>query len=100
LSTLRPGHRPHLGTAHIWALEITRYGYEVRLMLPGYVKPYVKRNKHLADAEAVCEAVRRPSMRFVPVKNPGHQAALVADSIRDLLVRQRTMLVNALRPLG
>ena len=67
-------------------------------MPPGYVKPYVKRNKHdAADAEAVCEAVRRPSMRFVPVKTPEQQAALVAHSVRDLLVRQRTMLVNALR---
>lgn len=67
-------------------------------MPPGYVKPYVKRNKHdAADAEAVCEAVRQPSMRFVPVKTPASQAALVAHSVRDLLVRQRTMLVNALR---
>ena len=67
-------------------------------MPPGYVKPYVKRNKHdAADAEAVCEAVRRPSMRFVPIKTAEQQAALVAHSVRDLLVRQRTMLVNALR---
>jgi transposase len=67
-------------------------------MPPGYVKPYVKRNKHdAADAEAVCEAVRRPSMRFVPVKTPEQQAALIAHNARDLLVRQRTMLVNALR---
>jgi len=85
------------GTAHFWAREIAAFGHDVRLMPPGYVKPYVKRNKHdAADAEAVCEAVRRPSMRFVPVKNPQQQAALVAPSVRDLLVRQRTMLVNAL----
>jgi transposase len=86
------------GTAHFWAREIAAFGHDVRLMPPGYVKPYVKRNKHdAADAEAVCEAVRRPSMRFVPVKTPEQQAALVAHSVRDLLVRQRTMLVNALR---
>jgi len=86
------------GSAHFWAREIAAFGHDVRLMPPGYVKPYVKRNKHdAADAEAVCEAVRRPSMRFVPVKTPEQQAALVAHSVRDLLVRQRTMLVNALR---
>lgn len=86
------------GTAHFWAREIARYGHDVRLMPPSYVKPYVKRNKHdAADAEAVCEAVRRPSIRFVPVKTAEQQAALVAHSVRDLLVRQRTMLVNALR---
>jgi transposase len=86
------------GTAHFWAREIARCGHEVRLMPPSYVKPYVKRNKHdAADAEAVCEAVRRPSMRFVPVKTAEQQAALVAHSVRDLLIRQRTMLVNALR---
>jgi transposase len=86
------------GTAHFWAREIATFGHDVRLMPPGYVKPYVKRNKHdAADAEAVCEAVRRPSMRFVPVKTAEQQAALVAHSVRDLLVRQRTMLVNAVR---
>ena len=86
------------GTAHFWAREIAAVGHDVRLMPPSYVKPYVKRNKHdAADAEAVCEAVRRPSMRFVPVKTPEQQAALVAHSVRDLLDRQRTMLVNALR---
>jgi transposase len=86
------------GSAHFWAREIAAFGHDVRLMPPGYVKPYVKRNKHdAADAEAVCEAVRRPSMRFVPVKTPEQQAALAMHSVRDLLVRQRTMLVNALR---
>lgn len=86
------------GTAHFWARQIAGCGHDVRLMPPGYVKPYVKRNKHdAADAEAVCEAVRRPSMRFVPVKTAEQQAVLVAHSVRDLLVRQRTMLVNALR---
>lgn len=86
------------GTAHFWAREIAAFGHDVRLMPPGYVKPYVKRNKHdIADAEAICEAVCRPSMRFVAVKTPEQQAALVAHSVRDLLVRQRTTLVNALR---
>ncbi|HTU45817.1 MAG TPA: IS110 family transposase [Bryobacteraceae bacterium] len=86
------------GTGHFWAREIAGFGHDVRLMPPGYVKPYVKRNKHdAADAEAVCEALRRPSMRFVPVKTPEQQAALVAHGVRDLLVRQRTMLVNAMR---
>jgi transposase len=86
------------GTAHFWAREIAAFGHDVRLMPPGYAKPYVKRNKHdAADAEAVCEAVRRPSMRFVPVKTPEQQAALVSHGVRDLLVRQRTMLVNAMR---
>jgi hypothetical protein len=62
------------GSAHFWAREIAAFGHDVRLMPPGYVKPYVKRNKHdAADAEAVCEAVRRPSMRFVPVKTPDNR---------------------------
>jgi transposase len=65
------------GTAHFWAREIAAFGHDVRLMPPGYVKPYVKRNKHdAADAEAVCEAVRRPSMRFVPVKTAKSRAML------------------------
>jgi transposase len=67
-------------------------------MPPNYVKAYVKRNKHdVADAEAICEAVRRPSMRFVPVKTAEQQSALMMHRARDLLIRQRTMLVNALR---
>jgi transposase len=73
-------------------------GHEARLMPPNYVKAYVKCNKHdVADAEAICEAVRRPSMRFVPLKTVEQQSALMMHRARDLLIRQRTMLVNALR---
>jgi transposase len=86
------------GTAHHWAREIRAIGHEVRLIPAAYVKPYVKRGKtDAADAEAICEAVTRPTMRFVPVKTPEQQAVLVLHRTRDLLVRQRTMLVNALR---
>src|SRR5487761_2529522 len=85
-------------TAHHWARELIALGHEARLMPPNYVKAYVKRNKHdVADAEAICEAVRRPSMRFVPVKTVEQQSALMMHRARDLLIRQRTMLVNALR---
>jgi transposase len=85
-------------TAHHWARELTAIGHETRLMPPSYVKAYVKRNKHdVADAEAICEAVRRPSMRFVPLKSAEQQSALMMHRARDLLIRQRTMLVNALR---
>lgn len=86
------------GTAHYWAREIKAFGHEVRLMPPSYVKPYVKRGKtDAADAEAICEAVTRPTMRYVPVKTAEQQAVLMLHRTRDLLVRQRTMLVNALR---
>jgi transposase len=86
------------GTAHHWAREIRSVGHEVKLISPAYVKPYVKRNKNdSADAEAICEAVGRPSMRFVPVKSTDQQSVLMLHRTRDLLVRQRTMLVNALR---
>src|ERR1700676_3772073 len=85
-------------TAHHWARELIALGHKARLMPPNYVKAYVKRNKHdVADAEAICEAVRRPSMRFVPVKAVQQQSALMMHRARDLLIRQRTMLVNALR---
>jgi transposase len=85
-------------TAHHWARELIALGHEARLMPPNYVKAYVKRNKHdVADAEAICEAVRRPSMRFVPLKTAKQQSALMMHRARELLVRQRTMLVNALR---
>jgi transposase len=85
-------------TAHYWARELRALGHEVRLMPPQYVKAYVKRNKNdAADAEAICEAVKRPSMRFVPVKTAEQQSALLMHRGRELLVRQRTMLANALR---
>ena len=85
-------------TAHYWARELRALGHEVRLMPPQYVKAYVKRNKNdAADAEAICEAVKRPSMRFVTVKTAEQQSALLMHRGRELLVRQRTMLVNALR---
>ena len=86
------------GGAHHWAREISKLGHEVRMMPPQYVKPYVKRHKNDAtDAEAICEAVTRPTMRFVPIKTIEQQSVLMLHRTRDLLVRQRTMLVNALR---
>ena len=86
------------GSAHYWARELAALGHEVRLMAPSYVKPYVKRGKNdAADAAAICEAVRRPSMRFVALKTADQQGVLVLHRARDLLVRQRTMVVNALR---
>jgi transposase len=86
------------GSAHHWAREIAKLGHEVRLMPPAYVKAYVRRQKNdRADAAAICEAVQRPSMRFVPVKSVEQQAALMVHSARDLLIRQRTQLVNAVR---
>ena len=85
-------------TAHYWARELRALGHEVRLMPAQYVKAYVKRNKNdAADAEAICEAVVRPTMRFVPAKTAEQQAAVLLHRGRERLVRQRTMLVNALR---
>jgi transposase len=85
-------------TAHHWARELGKLGHTVRLMPPTYVKPYVKRGKtDVADAEAIAEAVTRPTMRFVAVKTVDQQAVLMLHRVRDLLVRQRTMLVNAFR---
>jgi transposase len=85
-------------TSHHWAREITALGHEVRLIPPAYVKPYVKRQKNdAADAEAICEAVTRPNMRFVPVKSEEQQGVLVLHRSRDLLMRQRTMILNAIR---
>ena len=88
------------GTSHHWARELMKLGHDVRLMPPAYVKPYVKRGKTDAnDAEAICEAVTRPTMRFVPVKSQEQQAALALHRTRDLLVKQRTQLVNMIRGL-
>jgi transposase len=85
-------------TAYYWARELRALGHEVRLMPAQYVKAYVKRNKNdAADAEAICEAVGRPTMRFVPVKTAEQQAAVLLHRGRERLVRQRTGLVNALR---
>ena len=85
-------------TAHHWARELGALGHEVRLMPPAYVKAYVKRNKNdAADAEAICEAVRRPTMRFVPVKSAEAQSVLMLHRARHLLVRQRTAQASAIR---
>jgi transposase len=86
------------GGAHFWGREIGRLGHEVRLIPPAYVRPFVKRQKSdAADAEAICEAAQRPTMRFVAVKSEENQAAAVIFRARDLLVRQRTQLINAVR---
>ena len=85
-------------TAHYWARELTKLGHQVRLMPAKDVKAYVKRNKNdAADAEAICEAVRRPTMRFVQVKSAEQQSQLMLHRTRDLLMRQRTQVINALR---
>jgi Transposase len=85
-------------TAHHWARELKKLGHDTRLMPPTYVKAYVKRGKNdAADAAAICEAVTRPSMRFVPIKSVEQQSTLVLHRTRDLLIRQRTQLINALR---
>ena len=88
------------GTSHYWARELTKLGHTVRLMPPVYVKPYVKRGKNdAADAEAICEAVTRPTMRFVAIKSREQQASLSLHRSRSLLIGQRTQLVNLMRSL-
>ncbi len=85
-------------TSHHWARELEKLGHEVRLMPPRYVKPYVKRSKNdAADAEAICEAVTRPTMRFVPIKTPEQQSVLMLHRTRQLFIHQRTTLINAIR---
>jgi transposase len=86
------------GGSHHWARELKRLGHEVKLIAPQLVKPYVSRGKNdAADAEALCEAMSRPKMRFVPVKSSESQAALMLAGLRDRLVRNRTQLANAIR---
>jgi transposase len=86
------------GASHHWARLLRGLGHEAVLIPPQYIKPYVKRGKNDAiDAEAICEAMSRPGMRFVPVKTVEQQAALTMLGVRDLLVKQRTMLINAIR---
>jgi len=81
------------GSSHYWARELTRIGHEVRLIAPAYIKPYVKRSKSdAAYAETICEAVTRPTMRFVPIKSSEQQAILCQHRTRELLIRQCTPL--------
>jgi transposase len=88
------------GTSNYWARELASMGHEVKLIAPTYVKPYVKRGKSdAADAEAICEAVTLPTMRFVAAKTPDQQATLSLHRTRDLVVRQRTQTINMLRSL-
>lgn len=85
-------------SAHYWAREIAALGHDTKLIPPAYVKPFVKRQKNdMADAEAICEAAQRPTMRFVQGKSAEAQASAVVFRTRDLLVRQHTQLINALR---
>src|SRR5881628_4157994 len=84
--------------AHHWGRELTKLGHEVRLIPPAYVKPFVKRQKNdMADAEAICEAAQRPTMRFVAIKSEAKQASAVIFRTRDVLVGQRTQIINAIR---
>lgn len=86
------------GSAHYWAREITVLGHEVKLIPPQYVRPFVKTNKNdAADAEAIVEALIRPTMRFTPIKSAEQQSVLMLHRIREILVKQRTMLINAVR---
>ena len=86
------------GASHHWARLLQSFGHEVKLIAPQLVKPYVKRGKNdTADAEALCEAMSRPTMRFVPVKTAEQQAALMLVGLRDRLIRNRTQLTNAIR---
>jgi transposase len=85
-------------SSHYWSRELQTFGHTVRLMPPAYVKPYVKRQKNdAADAEAICEAVTRANMRFVPTKTPEQQSGLMLHRTRHLFIRQQTAVINAIR---
>ncbi len=85
-------------SSHYWSRQLQALGHTVRLMPPAYVKPYVKRQKNdMADAEAICEAVTRANMRFVPTKMPEQQSGLTLHRTRHLLIRQQTSVINAIR---
>src|SRR5215470_16170072 len=85
-------------SSHYWSRELQALGHTVRLMPPAYVKPYVKRHKNdAADAEAICEAVTRPNMRFVPTKTPEQQSGLMLHRARHLFIRQQTAVINSIR---
>lgn len=85
-------------SSHHWSRELQALGHTVRLMPPAYVKPYVKRQKNdAADAEAICEAVTRTNMRFVPIKTPEQQSGLMLHRTRHLFIRQQTSVINAIR---
>src|SRR6202047_4905415 len=85
-------------SSHHWSRELQALGHTVRLMPPAYVKPYVKRQKNdMADAEAICEAVTRANMRFVPTKTPEQQSRLMLHRTRHLCIRQQTAVINAIR---
>ena len=85
-------------SSHHWSRELQALGHTVRLMPAAYVKPYVKRHKNDAtDAEAICEAVRRPTMRFVPTKTTEQQACLMLHRARHLFIRQQTAVINSIR---
>jgi transposase len=85
-------------TSHHWSRELQALGHTVRLIPPAYVKPYFKRQKNdAADAEAICEAVQRPNLRFVPTKTPEQQSCLMLHRTRHLFIRQQTAVINAIR---
>ena len=85
-------------SSHYWSRELQALGHSVRLMPPAYVRPYVKRQKNdMADAEAICEAVTRANMRFVPTKTPEQQSGLMLHRTRHLFMRQQTSVINAIR---